>query len=252
MFPITVKEHDGILVVRDDLLEGGTKARFLTKLFSKHDEMVYASTAPGGAQLALAYSARAMGKKATLFVAERKQYHERTLEAIAVGAAIHPQKCGYLSNLQAKARKYCEATGTHYLELGCPEAEDAIAEAAARVHAKYGPFDQVWSAAGSGVLTRGLQAGIPGADFFAVRTGRKVEEVGRARAIDYPMDFHDELEIEAPFPSCPNIDRKAWQVCRERSHGRALFWNVLGPSPTPYHPEKQLIARGRPRTRPSH
>lgn len=236
MFPITVREHDGILVLRDDLIEGGTKARFLSRLYRKHDEIVYASTAAGGAQLALAYTARAAGKKATLFVAERKQYHERTLEAIAIGATVHPQKCAYLSNLQAKARRYCAETGAHYLDLGCPEAEETIAETASRVHAKYGPFDQVWSAAGSGVLTRGLQKGIPDAAFFAVRTGRKVKDVGKAKTIDYPMDFHKELKIDTPFPSCPNIDRKAWQVCRERSKGKVLFWNVLGPSPTPYHP----------------
>lgn len=34
-----------------------------------------------------------------------------------------------------------------------------------------------------------------------------------------------------PFPSCPNYDRKAWSIARERRQGRALFWNVLGASP---------------------
>lgn len=236
MLPITVKEHEGILVVRDDLIEGGTKARFLSKLYDQHDEIVYASTASGGAQLALAYSARAKGKRATLFVAERKQFHERTLEAIAVGASIYTQRCGYLSNLQAKAREYCAKTAAHYLDLGCPEAEETITEAAAKVNDLYGSFDQIWSAAGSGVLTRGLQKGIPDGDFFAVRTGRKVKEVGRAKIIDYPLDFHKKLIIDTPFPSCPNIDRKAGQICLERGKGKVLFWNVLGPSPTQYHP----------------
>jgi hypothetical protein len=36
-------EHEGVLVVRDDLFPGGTKARFLGTLFKGVDEVVYAS-----------------------------------------------------------------------------------------------------------------------------------------------------------------------------------------------------------------
>jgi hypothetical protein len=47
--PITV-EHEGVLVVRDDLFPGGTKARFLGILFDGAEEVVYAS--PGGGRRA--------------------------------------------------------------------------------------------------------------------------------------------------------------------------------------------------------
>ena len=53
-----VTEHDGVLVVRDDLFPGGTKARFLGTLFNGVDEVVYASPAEGGGQTALATVAR--------------------------------------------------------------------------------------------------------------------------------------------------------------------------------------------------
>ena len=66
-----LKEHDGILVVRDDLLPGGTKARFLPVLFEHADEVVYARAAEGGAQTALAAVAAQLGKRATIFVAKR-------------------------------------------------------------------------------------------------------------------------------------------------------------------------------------
>jgi hypothetical protein len=42
-------EHDGVLVVRDDLFPGGTKARFLGMMFDGADEVVYASPPGGGA-----------------------------------------------------------------------------------------------------------------------------------------------------------------------------------------------------------
>ena len=49
-----IMEHDSVLVVRDDLFPGGTKARFLGMLFNGAEEVVYASPAEGGAQFALA------------------------------------------------------------------------------------------------------------------------------------------------------------------------------------------------------
>jgi hypothetical protein len=54
----------GVLVVRDDPFPGGTKARFLSTLFSGADEVVYASSAERGAQVALATVTRQLGKRA--------------------------------------------------------------------------------------------------------------------------------------------------------------------------------------------
>jgi hypothetical protein len=56
--PPVVVEHHGIMVVRDDLFAGGTKARFIPALFDGAQEVVYASPQEGGAQTALATVAR--------------------------------------------------------------------------------------------------------------------------------------------------------------------------------------------------
>ena len=56
-----VQNHSGIWVVRDDLNRGGTKARFIGRVFDKVQEAVYASPPEGGAQTALAHVARALG-----------------------------------------------------------------------------------------------------------------------------------------------------------------------------------------------
>ena len=101
-----VEIHDGILVVRDDMLPGGTKLRYLLSLFDAHDEVVYASPVFGGAQLALAQAAKMTGKQATLFVAKRKVMHPRTASAAAVGARIIEVPHGYLSNVQSRAKMY--------------------------------------------------------------------------------------------------------------------------------------------------
>ena len=36
-----IEEHQGTIVVRDDLIPGGTKSRFLVPLFEGHQEIVY-------------------------------------------------------------------------------------------------------------------------------------------------------------------------------------------------------------------
>ena len=84
-----VIEHDDVLVVRDDLFPGGTKARFLPLLFDGVSEVVYASPAEGGAQTALATVAAQLGKRATIFVAKREQLHPRTLMA----ERLAPRSC---------------------------------------------------------------------------------------------------------------------------------------------------------------
>jgi hypothetical protein len=69
--------HRGITVVRDDLFPGGTKARFIGSVFDGATEAVYASPPEGGAQTALATVAKALGKRATIFVAQRAKPHAR-------------------------------------------------------------------------------------------------------------------------------------------------------------------------------
>lgn len=229
--------YNGIHVVRDDLVPGGTKLRYLMDIFNYYDEVVYATPAFGGAQLALAYGAKMQGKRVTLFVAKRKKPHERTLEAKQAGARVFQVPNGFLKVVQARAKKYARDKGAHYLNFGGDDEStiQRIGNAAEIVNRNHGPFDEVWSASGSGVLMRGLQRGIEAKRFCSVQVGRDIKgKVDKAEIIDNPLAFEKELKEQAPFPACPNYDRKAWKACKEQSKGKVLFWNVLGPSPTPY------------------
>lgn len=53
--PPVIERFGKILVVRDDLVPGGTKARVLPDLLRGGQEYVYASPAYGYAQIALAH-----------------------------------------------------------------------------------------------------------------------------------------------------------------------------------------------------
>lgn len=230
--PPTVVEHDGIHVVRDDLIGGGTKARYIVRLFDSADEVVYATPAEGGAQTALAWAARELGKRATLFVAKRKVPHPRAYMAKRLGAKVYQVTPGYLSVVQKRARDYCAATGATLAPFGLdlPEAIDAIAEAA--LSTGYEP-DEVWCASGSGVLARALAKAWPNARRHVVQVGRKLtaKDVAGATIHVHPLAFGQEAKTQPPFPSDPHYDAKAWEICKARhGAGLVLFWNVTSPA----------------------
>ena len=227
-----VREHDGVLVVRDDLFPGGTKARFVGMFFGDAAEAVYASPAEGGAQTALATVARQLGKRATIFVAERKRPHDRTLHAARLGAKIVPVSPGYLSTVKARAREYCRRTGAALIPFGVdtPEAIRAIAETARSTGLDP---DEVWCAAGSGVLARGLALAWPKARRHVVQIGRALSsaDVAGAHIHVHPLAFGRQAKTHPPFPSDPHYDAKAWEISRARhGAGRVVFWNVAGPA----------------------
>ena len=225
-----MEKHGNVFVVREDLLTGGTKRRFIDDfVLAPHDEFVYASTAYGGAQIALAHACAQAGKRAVIFVAKRKALHPRTLEAKKAGAKIVQVPMGYLSNLQFRAKAYCEKTGALLVPFGfdTPESRAALAEAARMVKAVHGRFDEVWAAAGSGTLIRALQQANLGKRYFAVAVGRNAE-VGKAKLIRHPMEFAQDARIKPPFPSCSNYDAKVWEYVSKRTARKVLFWNVMG------------------------
>jgi hypothetical protein len=232
MTPPKTSEHDGLLVVRDDLYPGGTKARFLGALFEPGvEEVVYASPAEGGAQTALAAVAADLGKRATIFVAARAKPHPRMLMAKRLGARVCLIRPGYLAVVHARATAYCRASGARLAPFGVdtPVALTSIAEAASAL--AIAP-DEVWCAAGSGVLARGLAKAWPKARRHVVQVGRKLEpeEVAGATIHVAELSFSQACRTEPPFPSDPNYDAKAWEIAKaRRGAGLVVFWNVTGP-----------------------
>src|SRR5438128_11379913 len=84
---------------------------------------------------------------------------------------------------------------------------------------------EVWTVAGSGVLTRALQLAWPAARFFAVQVGT-APNAGRAEVIKARERFEQDAKVRPPFPSCSNFDAKAWRFIQQRAAPGALFWNV--------------------------
>ena len=232
MIPVT-REHDGILVVRDDLFPGGTKARFIPRLFDGADEVVYASPCQGGAQYALAFVAQQLGKRATIFVARRGKPHARQFEAKRLGAKVVLVEPGYLNVVQARARDYATAAGARLAPFGMdlPGAIDVISDAALSL--KLAPA-HVYCAAGSGTLCRSLIKAWPKAQHHAIAVGRDIppDKVGHCDLYRYHRPF-EATGKPTPFPSDPHYEAKAWEVAKARYHPSSclvVFWNVTGPA----------------------
>lgn len=223
--PVIV-EHEGINVVRDDLLPGGTKRRAIHALFdNQHQEYVYASPVYGHAQVALAYAARDHGLRATIFCARRKERFSLSLEALHAGAAMIEVPNGYMSVVRARARAYCLQTRARLLPFGLDD--ELFIQALADV-ARALPIEapkEVWCVAGSGVLTRALQTAWPDARHYAVRVGA-VPDAGRAFVFEAPEAYERPAKVPPPFPSAINYDAKAWQFIKQHAASGALFWNV--------------------------
>lgn len=233
--PPVIESHSGVLVVREDRLDGGAKMRFLPHLVQGAAEIVYGSPFCGGAGYALSVWARRTGTRATLFYAKRKLLHRRQLAAIRNGAQVIEVPAGYMTVVQARARAYAQQWGARFLPLGfdVPEAVTPFVTYLRSVRPHLGQVDELWCATGSGMLARCLGEAMPDVAVHAVIVGLR----SRNEAQRFPPNvathettytFAQESRASAPFPCCPNYDRKAWEQCLRLGRGRRAFWNVLG------------------------
>lgn len=227
-----------VTVLRDDLIKGGTKSRFLPFLLGDAQEVVYASPFCGGAQLALAYIGWQMNKKITIFSAARRveNRHPRQTKAQQLGAVFKWVENGYMNVVNKRASDYAAINGALYLALGfdMPTAEDPFLEFfRTKVRKQVGDPSQVWCATSSGMLARCLGKAFPNSRIKAVTVGlhsrhSKQEFTSNVQLIEAPYRFEQPCRIKTPFPCCPNYERKAWELMTARRRGPVLFINVIG------------------------
>lgn len=227
-----IERHNNFLVVRDDLLPGGTKRRFLYRFLKAQPhvkEWVYASPRVGYAQVALAHTAKDLGLKGTVVIPKGEHFH-LTTEALELGANVVEVPMGFLTHIQHVAKKYVEEReGAQLLPFGLdhPVIIDEIARIASSLPVKP---KEVWTCISSGVLSRGLQKAWPDAKVYGVLTGHGTsnKERGRAEVIKSTYKFNQKCKDEEkpPFPSSDYYDSKVWSIMNKLGSKDALFWNV--------------------------
>lgn len=228
MNPPRVEQRGDVLVVRDDDIDGGTKRAVLDELLPSwpESELVYASPADGFAQVALALSAQAAGRRASIWVARRAVRSPETLRAHRAGAELHEVErgSGRFSVVRKDAREYAARRGARLLPTGF-DSDEFREGVAARARMLDVQPTTVVCAVGTGTLIRGLQLAWPDADFVAVKVGMR-PNVGHAHIVEAIERYAQRAQQPPPFPSAAHYDAKAWRVAVELAP--SLFWNVAG------------------------
>jgi hypothetical protein len=235
-----LEEHEGFIVVRDDLLNAGTKVRGVDYLIG-HDpyhshikEWVFGSCpATGYAQISLPVVCNKYGKKAVLFMAERKRenLHAYQLKGLSLGADYRWVPNGMLNVTQKRAKDYANENPDERALLPLGLEHPTVIASFIKV-ARDLPIKpkEVWSVGSSGTLNRALQLAWPLAEVHVVSVGHtmKEREIGRAIYHKSELKFDKPVKPEdaPPFPSAPTYDAKAWKFIREHASPGALFWNV--------------------------
>lgn len=229
---IKIEQHKGVNVLRDDLLTGGTKSILMPSIIGDDLEYVYASPVYGGFQIALSAYCQSVNKKATIFCAKRKEMHPNTLKCIEYGAKVVEVPYGYLTVVEKHAKDYCLLTGAKKLKFGANEPENKIliGNRMRNVISQLGNEpDEIWCAIGSGTLVDSILLATETAKIYGVQVGAEYTNTHeRLTVLKYPKSFDKLSKFNEGFPSMPNYDLKAFELCiKHKQSKNVLFWNVL-------------------------
>jgi hypothetical protein len=245
-YPSNVVEHDGVLVVRDDLIPRnlGSKARFAEALMQtvKETYIFYGMPAHGQALKVLAASAKKYGKTVVGISPLRNNPTECHLEAIQHGAVVLYFQTGGMSGVRKRCRAFINdhlQNDGVYIPIGVkhPLIISGFAQSVRKIYDEYRP-DVIFSVASTMTMSHGLQLGAPSTcEIFAVQVaGNSATKKwpGRAHQIYHPQPFSEPCPRSdlPPFNSIPEYDAKGWKYALEYARNnpskRVMFWNVAG------------------------
>ena len=232
--PPIVKEHEGIRVVRDDLIIGTkTRAGDLLAHKIKDDNLVYCQPRVGLAGVSLCNVAKHHQKNVILFMPSSKQISLHQACCIEQGAKVYFRRIAAMPNLNLYAKKWAIENNAYFIPLGLKHefATAGIIHAASTIQEP----DEVYVATSTGVLARALQIAWPNAKFHSIAVARnmKAGELGRAEVISEALPFarSEKPENLPPFPTVNSYDGKVWKFIPKNSGKNILMWNV-GTEPT--------------------
>lgn len=232
-----VMEHDGIAVVRDDMIVG-SKSRFADLLVKSlvQDTIVYVQPRVGLAGVSILDVAKRYDKKVVLFMPSSKEVSHHQACTIERGAIPFFRRIAAMPNLNLMAKKWADENGAAFVPLGLRH--DLVTACAARVAMNiveaYGEPDVMFVATSTGVLVRGLQIGMPNTKFVSIAVSRNMKggELGRAEVVSEPLEFQtpERKEHRPPFPTVNTYDAKAWKYAKEFKDQnpdlKVWMWNV--------------------------
>lgn len=229
-----VKIHEGVRVVRDDLLIG-SKVRGGDCLISniKESTLVYVQPRTGLAGVSLLDVAKRHGKKVKLFMPSSKRISHHQACCIERGADYEFHRIAAMPNLNAIAKKWAdERDDAYFIPLGLKH--ELVTAGFVKTACQIPEPEEVWTVISTGVLHRALQIAWPNAKFHCVAVSRNMKhgEIGHDSIISHSLPFTTPIKEDfPPFPSVATYDAKAWASIPKNTGRDILFWNV-GQNPT--------------------
>ena len=223
--PIIETVEDRI-VVREDLLSVGTKARAGELLIatSESDTIVYVQPRFGFAGISLTELCKKYNKRLVLFMPSSKEISDHQAFCIENGCEYHFHRIAAMPNLNIIAKRWADENNGFFIPLGLRHrlVTAMIIKTATGIKEP----TSFWTAFSTGVLNRALQIAWPNSKANGVAVSRNIQdgEKGRANIISHYKDFSQNSLILPPFPSAKNYDAKVWEYTSPGD----LFWNVAG------------------------
>ncbi len=237
---IETLSYSGLNIVRDDLFEWGSKARFADFFVktSKSDVLVYGgSPANGYAAISLGYLAKKYGKKVLIFAPLRS---EKTVtpyqrKAMDIGCEFMWVKCygSILPCIKAAEQFYLECKKSMLVPFGLNEESvlGSIIKIARNLECS--KPKRVFCVAGSGCLAEGLALAFPESEIHVVQVGKKVSLDSYSNVVLYKSEYGFKKNIpikESPsYPSILSYDAKVWPIAMKFGKPTDLVWNVGAP-----------------------
>lgn len=233
--PVVV-EHDGIMVVRDDMITG-TKVRggdcLVSKIPDNKDTIVYVQPRTGLAGVSLLDVAKNHNKKVKLFMPSSKRISEHQACCIERGCEYSFHRIAAMPNLNKIAKDWADQNDNAFfvpLGLKHPLVTAGVVKAAVTIPEP----DVVFTVLSTGVLHRSLQIAWPNAEFHGIAVSRnmKAGEIGHGNVESHPLPFTTSLPEKdmPPFPCIGTYDAKGWKSAveykRQNPDKYVLFWNV--------------------------
>lgn len=233
-----------VAVVRDDLLEGGTKQRaavpFVCHMMDRGlDEFIYASPFSGYAQIALAVACRVMGAKCVIYAEQCDGMSTFSRLASDKGAKV--VLCDSLDEAQRRAKEYAQAARRFNIPLGF---NDPIYKDFLRKELKHQwdvlsslqATSRLWLPVGSGTLADTFRSFLPTSVKLCcvdVRvlsaSDHRIKRVRNLQNTVYwasPESFSQAAVNNPPLPSNCYYDAKLWQFVYEHAFNGDVWWNV--------------------------
>jgi hypothetical protein len=248
---ILIKEHEGIKVVREDLiLKGGTKSRAGEFLISqtKKNTLVYVVPRVGHAGIAIMELAKLYNKDVIFFMPACKEISDHQSYIINMQPKdVIFERIAAMPNLNRIAHKYAIDNNYEFLPFGLnhPHTIAGFVRTCENILKNYDEPEELWSVVSTGVLTRGIQIGFENTNMKGVCVARNMKqgELGRTEIISEPLPFlKDENKNNLPeFNTVPSYDGKAWKYIPKNTGRNIWFWNVAGNIEAPINFNKQQI-----------